>query len=453
MVKYNGSIVYLKGDSALTPTFHIVTLGCKVNQYESEAIAERMREAGFADADGAEADVYIINTCTVTGESDRKCGQMIRKAAKTNPDAALLVVGCFSQVSPDAVANIKGVDYVGGSAGKLNVAKIALDILKKGKRTEPELAVTSLDGVGFEDISISAFGRTRAYIKIEDGCNNRCSYCIIPTARGRVRSKAPADIIDEINTLCTDGCKEIVLTGIETDAYGLDLDSYRLADLADEICEKTAIERIRFGSLDPTLFTEEFTERICKNPRILPHFHISMQSGSSSTLAAMRRRYNAKMAHEALARIRRARPDVQFSADFIVGFPGESDEAFAETLEFIKAERFITLHVFQYSKRKGTEAAARKDQIPPEVKKARSETLISEQRRIRGEIFSGMTGTTLPLLVERTLTEKDGSLYALGHTPSFVQMKARLKHEHTKNDIVDILVTSHDADCIFGEEI
>lgn len=436
----------------MAPTFHITTLGCKVNQYESEAIAERMRESGFTDSDTDVADVYVINTCTVTGESDRKCGQMIRKAAKKNENAAILVVGCFSQVSPDSVAKINGVDYIGGSASKLSVVDEAIDILKNGKRSTPKIAVSSLDRAKFENVCINEFGRTRAYIKIEDGCNNRCSYCIIPTARGRVRSKAPEDIINEINSLYAGGCREIVLTGIETDAYGLDLDSYRLADLVEDICRETKIERIRFGSLDPTLFTDDFVERVCKNERILPHFHISMQSGSSSTLASMRRRYNAKMAHETLARIRAARPSVQFSADFIVGFPGESDEHFYETLEFIKKERFITLHVFQYSRRKGTEAAAMKDQIDPSKKKVRSEMLISTQREIRRDILSRMLGTSVPLLIER-IKEEDGILYALGHTPSFIQMKAKIKPDHSKNDIASINVTSFDADCIYGEEI
>jgi len=437
----------------LAPTFNIITLGCKVNQYESEAIAERMRESGFVDADGNIADVYIINTCTVTGESDRKCGQMIRKAVKSNTNAAVLVVGCFAQVSPDAVSKISGVDYIGGSAVKLAVAQEALDVIKNGKRTEPKIDVPTLENIQFENISINAFDRTRAYIKIEDGCNNKCAYCIIPTARGRVRSKRPEDIINEINVLHAGGCREIVLTGIETDAYGLDLDSYRLADLVDEICEKTEIEQIRFGSLDPTLFTEDFTRRICGNPRVLPHFHISMQSGSSTTLAAMRRRYNAGMAHAALERIRRECPSVQFSADFIVGFPGETEESFNETLEFIKREKFITLHVFQYSIRKGTEAARMKDQIPPQTKKIRSEALISEQKKIRRGIFAGMKGDIISMLVERTVSDNVGNTFALGHTPSFVQMKARLKNKHFKNDTVNVSVTSFDDDCIYGEEI
>ena len=437
----------------MTPTFHITTLGCKVNQYESEAIAQKLREAGLKDSENDVADVYVINTCTVTGESDRKCGQMIRKVIKKNKDAAVLVVGCFSQVSPESVAKLTGVDYVGGSSDKLAVVGEALEVLKNGKRISPRVAVSSLENAKFENISINEFGRTRAYIKIEDGCNNKCAYCIIPTARGRVRSKSPSDIIDEVNALYDGGCREIVLTGIETDAYGLDLDGYRLSDLVEDICSKTKIERIRFGSLDPTLFTDSFISKVCTNPKILPHFHISMQSGCSRTLASMRRRYNAKMAHETLSRIRKSCPAVHFSADFIVGFPSESDADFEETLNFIKNEKFITLHVFQYSKRKGTEAAAMDSQIDPEIKKSRSETLISTQKEIRRGIFSQMIGTSVPLLTERIQTDTNGELFALGHSPSFIQMKVKLNKGHDKNDIICARVTSFDDDTLFGEEI
>ncbi len=433
-------------------TFYIFTLGCKVNQYESEAIHEKMISCGFLPSSCDIADVYIINTCTVTGESDRKCGQMIRKAVKLNPDAAILVTGCFAQVSPEKIASIYGVDYVCGSVNKLSVAEEALNIVKHGKYASPKVAVGSLDNAPFDCMEINDFKRTRAYIKIEDGCNNKCSYCIIPTARGRVRSKKPCEIIAEINKLYENGCREVVLTGIETDAYGLDLDGYRLQELTADICEKTKMPRIRFGSLDPSLFTEDFVENVCKNPRVLPHYHISLQSGSSSTLAAMRRRYNADMAHRALERIRGARPDTMFSADVIVGFPGESDESFNETLEFIRNERFITLHVFQYSKRAGTEAAARKDQVDPAVKKMRSEMLINEQKKIRKQILSSFSQKPLPLLLERTEIDADGRMTAQGHTDCFIQMKAELRSEHKRSDVITVTVTDHDGDTLYGYE-
>lgn len=435
------------------PTFRILTLGCKVNQYESEAIAEELLRRGFSAAEGNKADIYIINTCTVTGESDRKSGQTVRRAIKQNPDAIVIVCGCFSQVSPMRAAAIAGVDCVLGSGRKLLAADVAEELILKGKPSEPIINVGERpEEFGFEDARIDSFPRTRAYIKIEDGCNNRCSYCIIPTARGRVRSKKPCDVINEINRLTSGGCPEIVLTGIETDAYGLDLDSYRLPDLIEDISEKTEARRIRLGSLDPSLFTQSFVDRVCTSPIMLPHYHISMQSGCSETLRQMRRRVNAKGAHEALERIRAARADVQFSADIIVGFPGETDEHFAETLEFIRRERFLNIHVFQYSKRAGTEAAARKDQVPAEVKKSRSEVLIAEQARIHSEILCENIGKEFELLVETTEQGDDGRLLACGHTPSFIQMKATCREGTERGQLIRVRATSSDGAALIGEQ-
>lgn len=436
------------------PTFRILTLGCKVNQYESEAIAEELLRRGFTESEGEDADIYIINTCTVTGESDRKSGQTVRRAVKQNPDAAVIVCGCFSQVSPLRAASIEGVDCVLGSGQKLMAAELAEELIHSGKLARPRIIVSeSPEELGFEDARIESFPRTRAYIKIEDGCNNRCSYCIIPTARGRVRSKKPSDVIDEINRLTDGGCPEIVLTGIETDAYGLDLDSYRLPDLIEDIAKSTNAKRIRLGSLDPSLFTKEFVDRVCAEPIMLPHYHISMQSGCSETLRQMRRRVNAKGAHEALERIRAARGDVQFSADIIVGFPGETDEHFEETLEFIRRERFLNLHVFQYSKRAGTEAAARKDQVPAEIKKLRSEALISEQKRIHAEILNECIGKEFELLCETTERGADGRLYAIGHTPSFIQLRACCGEGTEKGCTVRVRAESSDGVTLLGSEI
>jgi threonylcarbamoyladenosine tRNA methylthiotransferase MtaB len=333
-------------------------------------------------------------------------------------------------------------------------AELAEELIHSGKLARPRIIVSeSPEELGFEDARIESFPRTRAYIKIEDGCNNRCSYCIIPTARGRVRSKKPSDVIDEINRLTDGGCPEIVLTGIETDAYGLDLDSYRLPDLIEDIAKSTNAKRIRLGSLDPSLFTKEFVDRVCAEPIMLPHYHISMQSGCSETLRQMRRRVNAKGAHEALERIRAARGDVQFSADIIVGFPGETDDHFEETLEFIRRERFLNLHVFQYSKRAGTEAAARKDQVPAEIKKLRSEALISEQKRIHAEILNECIGKEFELLCETTERGADGRLYAIGHTPSFIQLRACCGEGTEKGCTVRVRAESSDGVTLLGSEI
>lgn len=436
------------------PTFRIFTLGCKVNQYESEAIAEELLRRGFTESEKNEADIYIINTCTVTGESDRKSGQTVRKAIKQNPDAGVIVCGCFSQVSPARAAAISGVDCVLGSGMKMAAADIAEELIHTGKLAFPRVIVSERpEELGFEDAKIDSFPRTRAYIKIEDGCNNRCAYCIIPTARGRVRSKKPCDVIDEINRLTEGGCPEIVLTGIETDAYGLDLEGYRLPDLIEDISKKTDARRIRLGSLDPSLFTQSFVDRVCTSPIMLPHYHISMQSGCSETLRQMRRRVNAKGAHDALERIRAARADVQFSADIIVGFPGETDEHFSETLEFIKRERFLNLHVFQYSKRSGTEAAARKDQVPAEIKKMRSETLIAEQAKIHAEILHENVGKEFELLVETVERDAMGNPYASGHTTSFIQMRVSCRENTQSGNIIKVVAEGTDGTVLSGAEV
>ncbi len=422
-------------------TFKILTHGCKVNQYESEAIAEAFSAEGLVHTD-SNADVVVINTCTVTKEATATCRQTINKVLRESPNAAVLVVGCFSQVMPNEAENLKGVDYIGGSANKMQVVSEALELLKNGKRAHPRVNVLqNPEDAGFEKTEIRSFPRTRAYIKIEDGCNNRCAYCIIPKARGRVRSKAPDDVISEIRLLSDSGVPEVVLTGIETDAYGLDLDSYRLPDLIEDIERKTEMKRIRLGSLDPFTFTDEFIRRVCKKEIMLPHYHISMQSGCSKTLREMRRRVNAKRAEEIISNIRNAREDVQFSADFIVGFPGETDEDFEETLEFVKRQRFLHLHVFKYSIREGTEAAERKDRVLGEIKQIRSKRLIEAGEKIKEEILSENVGKAFPLLIE-TIDEKDGKYLAHGHTPSFLEAECLLSEKPKRGDIISVLAVS-----------
>ena len=434
-------------------TFLIYTLGCKVNQYESEAIAEELIRRGASRAEGDVADIYIINTCTVTAESDRKSGQIIRRLRSINPKAAILVTGCFSQISPKRAMSIEGVDYVCGSANKMSVADEAERILSEGKRAFPTLHLPNLESVPFESIPISSFRRTRAYIKIEDGCNNHCSYCIIPKARGPVRSRDSEEIISEIIRLSDAGCPEIVLTGIETEAYGVDFkNGYRLAELIEDICNRTAISRIRLGSVSPALFTQSFVDRICTLPQMLPHYHISLQSGCSRTLADMKRRYNADQASAALSRIRAARPDVQFSADLIVGFPGESEEDIGETLSFLEKERFLSLHVFPYSMRAGTPAAQRADQIEKSEKKARSERVSTQQERIKQDILSSYVGKEVSVLFEETVTH-EGKEYLCGHTPFFAQTCVSSESHHLKGALISATVRFVNDGILFADEI
>ncbi len=400
-------------------TVGIYTLGCKVNQYESEAIAERFLSRGFCvQSPTLPCDVYVINTCTVTAESDRKAGQFIRRAIHKNPDAYVLVTGCFSQTSPDKVAKIDGVDYVTGNANKLSVVDAAEVLLAEGKkRAHAQINVSAPDACGFENMEITHFDRTRAYVKIEDGCESRCTYCIIPSARGSIRSKAPADVLREVCALCAGGCREIVLTGIETASYGRDLDGYTLADLLSEIDRLPNIGRIRLGSLDPSLMKQAFVDRIAPLRSLSPHFHISLQSGSDNILAAMRRKYNTKMVLDGMERLRRVYPDVQFTTDVIVGFPGETEEDFSRTLAFVKKARFLMIHVFPYSKRAGTPASQMSGQIPEQVKHERVHILSDLEREIRQEILEGYIGRDVDVLFE---TYENGRMH--GHTPNFIEV-------------------------------
>ena len=296
-------------------------------------------------------------------------------------------------------------------------------------------------------MSIERFDRTRAYVKIEDGCENRCSYCIIPSARGKVRSKLPSDVLDEVRTLTAGGCREIVLTGIETASYGKDLEGCSLADLLCKVDRIDGIGRVRLGSLDPSLMSEKFVSKIASLRSLTPHFHLSLQSGSDSVLASMKRKYNSKMAMAAIERLRSAIPNAQFTTDVIVGFPGETDEDFENTVEFIKKARFLSAHVFQYSKRKGTLAAQMKDQIPESVKAERSARLIALQKEIRAELLKAEIEKN-PIHSVLFETYSDG--YAHGHTPSFIEVSVRSSRP-LHSEIHTVRLTSVENDRCIGE--
>ena len=410
----------------MNKTVGIYTLGCKVNQYESEAIKKELTKLGFEVINENEVcSAYIINTCTVTAESDRKARQFIRRAMAKNPDAYILVTGCFSQVSPDEVAKIAGVDYICGNTDKLSVAYELEKLFELGKKnTLPIINVSDIDSAPFEKMSIDSFKRTRAYIKIEDGCESNCTYCIIPAARGKIRSKAPEEIVREAAALARSGCPEIVLTGIETSAYSEKSGGCALEDLTAMINEIDGIERIRYGSLDPTVMREDFVKKIATLDKVAPHFHISLQSGCNDVLFAMKRKYNTDIIRRNIARVREAIPNVQFSTDIIVGFPGETDENFRETLEFIKELRLLNLHVFAYSKRAGTPAAKMKDQVDKETKKARSAELIALGKRIHREILCEQIKNNP---YQKVLFETFDGEYAYGHTESFIEVKVPSK--------------------------
>ena len=403
-------------------TFGVLTLGCKVNQYESEAIAEGLEKLGFVQLPSFKpCDLYILNTCTVTTESDRKSRQMTRRLIQKNPDACVVVTGCSTQAHAEAFAAIPGVSAVVGNREKLRVVQIARELMERGKPATPTVEVPSLAEADFEPMAITRFARARAYVKIQDGCESRCAYCAIPAARGPVRSKPMAEVIAEVTALTEGGCREIVLTGIETGAWGRDLGHLRLQDLLLAIDQIPHIGRIRLGSLDPTVMTADFVEKIKGLKSLAPHFHLSMQSGCSATLARMRRKYNAGQAEAAMARVRAAIPEVQFTTDMIVGFPGETVEEFAESVEFARRAGFLHIHVFPYSKREGTPAASMKDQVPETVKHERVAVLSHISEGSCAAILD--KALTHPTREFSILPETRGEGFVMGHTPDFLEIK------------------------------
>ncbi|HPU17714.1 MAG TPA: tRNA (N(6)-L-threonylcarbamoyladenosine(37)-C(2))-methylthiotransferase MtaB [Bacillota bacterium] len=406
----------LQNSVGSAPTAAIITLGCKVNQYESEAIAERLVALGFDVLSPADAcDVYIINTCTVTAEADRKSRQMIRRARSLNPGAAVIVCGCYAQGSPLEVAKIDGVAFVSGSGDKLRVADAALEIVKNGIPSSPVVSAEA-PPTTYEPMEISHAPKTRAFVKICDGCDGRCAYCIIPSVRGPVRSRRISDITDEVTRLVAGGCLEVVLTGIETASFGRDTGE-KFIDLLRAVDNVPGIRRIRLGSLDPSIMRPHFIEAIAGLQHLCPHFHLSVQSGCSKTLAAMRRRYTAEMVEEAAAALRAAIPRVMLTADVITGFPGETDADFEETLAFMHRMRFLSAHVFAFSARHGTPAATMECQIPPAVRRERSSKLISLQRTITDDVIAEYIAAYPK---DEILLESAGGQLS-GHTPNFIE--------------------------------
>ena len=429
-------------------TAGIYTLGCKVNQYESEAIAEALEREGVTILPPTRVcDAYIINTCTVTAESDRKARQFIRRAIAKNPNAFIVVTGCLAQTSPEQVAAIEGVDAVIGNSNKLEAARLISDFFKIGKTSDaPRILVDDIADAGFEQMAITKFDRTRAYVKIEDGCENRCTYCIIPNARGKVRSKPAAELLGEVETLVRGGCREIVLTGIETASYGKDLGGVDLGDILCRVNGIDGIGRVRLGSLDPSLIKPRFVERIASLSCLAPHFHLSLQSGSDRVLALMKRKYNSRMAMEAIELLRANIPNVKFTTDVIVGFPGETEEDFLSTCDFVRKAEFLTVHIFPYSKRAGTPAAEMKGQISTEEKSRRLHALES------------ICAENTKLILEREILErperevlfetfKDG--YAYGHTDDFLEICVKSERD-MRGEMAKVELISSDGKQIFG---
>jgi len=396
----------------------LYTLGCKVNQYESEAFAEALEADGYTAVQGGrDSAVCIINTCTVTGESDRKCRQTIRHAIADNPGAYVIVTGCFAQISPEAIASIEGVDCIIGNRNKLQVLEMAKKALN-GNRIKVT-NVESLQGAFYEEMQVKRSERTRAYIKIQDGCENNCSYCIIPKARGPIRSRKVKDVLLEAKNLVASGYKELVLTGIEVAAYGKDLEDTNLLTLLTELDKLEGLSRIRLSSIELSFLRPHIIEGIAKLPKVCHHFHLSLQSGCSRTLAAMKRKYNADMIRKSVAALRSAMPDILFSADIIVGFPTETDGDFSETYALLSELELLHMHVFSYSRRPGTPAAEIKNVSTGEQIKARSKALLQLDEESRQKVHCRMApiGSKHKVLFE---TNENGMW--TGHTENFMEI-------------------------------
>lgn len=426
-------------------TAGICSLGCKVNFYESEYFAEAFTKLGVTvQPFDTLCDIYVINSCTVTGESDRKVLQMVRRAATRNPGALILVTGCLAQMNPERIAAVPGVDAIIGNTQKKEVVRYVRDYIegKIGKHSVPALEVAPFpEKPEFESMQLTATHHARATVKIEDGCNSACAYCIISQARGPARSKEPQAVLSEIRALAALGYREVILTGIELASYDGDL-----PHLVREIGKIEGIERIRLGSLDPAYLTPARIAAFADAEKLMPHFHISLQSGSTAVLNAMRRKYNADMARRNLTFLRSRFPDAQFFADIIVGFPGETEEQFEETIRFIQEISFLHLHIFPYSKRSGTIAASLPNQIPQEIKKERATRLAEIQASIKRSILEDAVKKAAPFPV---LFETEAGGVAYGHSHHFIEVGVPGLAD-SRGKILSVLPLSTDGERLTG---
>lgn len=412
-------------------------LGCKVNAYETEAMQELLEKNGYEIVPFKEgADVYVVNTCTVTNIADRKSRQMLHKARKMNPDAIVVATGCYVQTENQEVDDC--IDIVIGNNKKKDIVEILRQYEEERGRT------TDLIDIGhtkeYENLHLSRTGEhTRAYIKVQDGCNQFCSYCIIPYARGRVRSRAKEDVIEEVKTLAANGYKEVVLTGIHLSSYGVDIDD-SLLSLILAVHEVDGIHRIRLGSLEPGIITEEFVRTISALPKMCPHFHLSLQSGCNATLRRMNRRYTAEEYAEKCQLLRRYFAHPALTTDVITGFPGETPEEFEESRAFVDSIDFYETHIFKYSRREGTKAAVMPDQVPEQIKAERSKVLIALSEEKQSRFEEKLIGTTQEVLMEEAIEREDG-IWQIGHTKEYVKIGYKTE-KNLANQLINVEIES-----------
>ena len=450
-------------------------LGCKVNAYETEAMQQILEEAGYEIVPFSEyADVYVINTCSVTNMADRKSRQMLHRARKMNPDAVVVAAGCYVQAKEKEIQVDDCIDIVLGNNKKQNLIEAleeyerthnadcnVTESEKNAKNQENDRkAEIKMEEIGktkeYENLHLTKPGdHTRAYIKVQDGCNQFCSYCIIPYARGRVRSRKPESIVSEITQIASNGIKEVVITGIHIASYGKDfsmskdpeLQNYKLIDLLEEINSINGIQRIRLGSIEPLLITEEFVERLKKLEKICHHFHLSLQSGCDETLKRMNRRYTTEQFKEIVRLLRNAYDDVNLTTDVIVGFPGETDEEFSKTYKFLEEIKFYKMHIFKYSPRKGTKAAVMPNQISGDIKEERSRKLIELSDKNEIEYNESYIGKNVEVLFEE---EKDGIFK--GHTQNYIMVYCEL-NKNLENQVISVRCEKAEQEHILGNFI
>lgn len=408
--------------------FQIYTLGCKVNTYESNVMRDALLNKGYFEVDLKEkADITIINTCTVTNTADSKSMKVIRQAIRRNENAIIVVCGCLVQNKKEEVSKIDGVDIV---IGNINKSKIVDYIEKYIEEKKQEVDVRNIMDTNFEPMMLNNFNKTRAFVKIQDGCNNFCSYCIIPYTRGNVRSKDKRSVLKEIQLLVDEGHKEVVLTGIHTGNYGAEFADYKFADLLKDIVKIDKLERLRISSIEITEINDDVMEVIKENNILVDHMHIPLQSGSDAVLKRMNRKYDKEYFINKIKKLRKIRPNISITTDVIVGFPGETKEEFEETIETIKKIEFTKLHVFPYSKREGTKAAIMDGQVDENIKKKRVKILLQLSKELEYNYMEKFIGKKVIFIPEMAKEE-----YIIGHTGNFLNVKYRGNKNDLNKDI------------------
>ncbi|SHI00398.1 tRNA (N(6)-L-threonylcarbamoyladenosine(37)-C(2))-methylthiotransferase MtaB [Clostridium grantii] len=425
------------------------TLGCRVNVYETEAMTEIFKKDGYEVVPFEEyADVYVVNTCTVTNMSDKKSRKIISKARKNNENAIIAAVGCYSQIAPDKVAEVTSVDVVLGTRNKGDI----LYWINRAKEEQKQMVAVSdvMKNTEFEDLKIEEFtGKTRAFLKIQDGCNSFCSYCLIPYSRGAVCSKSPEMILEEIKVLASHGFKEVIFTGISISSYGKDLEGeWDLITILEKASEIEGIERIRIGSIGPRFFTDEIIERISKIEKMCPHYHLSLQSGCDETLKRMNRNYTSKQYKDIVNKLRDKMPDLSITTDIIVGFPGETEEEFLETFKFLQDLKLAKTHIFKYSERKGTKASSMEGQINGKIKEERSKKLIALNEKNEKEFISSFVGKKLDVLYEQNNDEL--KQVTEGYTTNYIKVVLQ-ENEANRGEIISTEITKVGNEFAFGE--